>query len=48
MGKATESVKVSKKVKSQLDELKIHEREPYSEVIERAVEALENHKTGER
>jgi len=39
--KATETIRVSKEVKSRLDRLKVHEREPYNDVIERALKALE-------
>jgi len=41
MGKNLKSVKIPKKLKKRLDDLKIHRNQPYYEVIEKAVTKLE-------
>jgi len=45
MGRATESIRISKEAKKELDERKVVPAESYNDVIERLVGLRENPKT---
>jgi len=41
MGKKLKSVKIPKKLKERIDDLKVHRNQPYYEVIDKAITKLE-------